>query len=104
MGYLALKSMLSTNEEQRKLFRISFLRLFDFPMTLVHMLSRDSSQLIVQSVHFHVITDVIQNFEKFLRMSAIFTKNNEAMKTRKKHVSSCHIHLADSRLSIFTMC
>lgn len=65
MGYLALKSMLSTNGEQRKLFCISFLRLFDFPMTLVHMLSRDSSQLIVQSMHFHVITDVIKNLEKF---------------------------------------
>lgn len=37
--------------------------LFEFPMTLVHMLSRDSIQLIVQSMHSHIIID--ENSEKF---------------------------------------
>lgn len=38
---------------------------FEFSMTLVHMLSRDSFKLIVQSVHTHIIIDVRKKSEKF---------------------------------------
>lgn len=35
-------------------------------------------------MHFHVITDVIHNLEKFLRMSALFTKKMKQWKPEKK--------------------